>query len=533
MVQQQFSVQQLRDSEIVIGLVGAVGTNLQLVTEVISEELDLLKYKTLTIRLSDILKEIPRYKDEIKKHLPEDARIESLMIDGDDLRKRTGTGAALALLGISAIREFRQEKCNTGEKPIPRQAYIFRSLKHPDEVNKLRKIYGDAFVLLSIYSPRPDRVDRLAERIADSKKDNDKATYRAAAERLVSLDTKSNDKQFGQNVQDTFPMGDFFIRMAEKETIRKDIKRFFETWFGHPFHTPKKDEYGMFHAQTVSLRSADLSRQVGAVIASEDGEILAVGCNEVPKASGGAVWEGDAGDYRDFQLGYDSSSLMKDKIIAEFLGRLKESGWLSAAYAELDSESIIEKALHAENAPLKGARVTSILEFGRIVHAEMSAIMDAAQRGIPLQGATLYCTTFPCHMCARHIIAAGIKRVVFIEPYPKSMAKDLYPKTIKLDEDGSTEGCVFFEAFVGISPNKYIDLFKYKKRKNKDGAIVRWDPSASFPSVNMILPTYLDVETSITNHIYQNGAIFGFEAETKNDNNHKEEEKNDTQGGMA
>lgn len=57
------------------------------------------------------------------------------------------------------------------------------------------------------------------------------------------------------------------------------------------------------------------------------------------------------------------------------------------------------------------------------MHAEMFAITDAARRGLSVRDATLYCTTFPCHMCARHIIASGIRKVVYIEPYPKSMAK--------------------------------------------------------------------------------------------------------------
>ena len=504
-------LQQLKDSEIIIGVVGAVGTNLSLVCEVIAEELSYLKYESCTIKLSDILREIPKYKSRCKKNISEDERIENLMGAGDELRKSANAGEALALLGISAIREFRKEKCGNEEKPVPRQAYIFQSLKHPEEVNKLRKIYGDAFVLFSIYSPRSERVDRLSEKIADSKKDSEKSAYRALAEKLVVRDAKSGDKNFGQNVQDTFPLGDFFIRMAEKETIRKEIRRFCEAWFGHPFHTPKKDEYGMFHAHTVSLRSADLSRQVGAVITSRDGEILAVGCNEVPKALGGTVWEGDSGDYRDFQVGYDSSAKIKEKIITELLGRLKENGWLAEQYNDLETKEIIDKALHDKDAPLNGSRVASILEFGRIVHAEMDAMMDAARRGVSLQGATLYCTTFPCHMCARHIISAGIKRVVFIEPYPKSLAKDLYPKSIIMDGEGSSDACVYFESFAGISPNKYIELFKMKKRKNKDGTIVNWSTGKSFPSVNMIVPTYIDVETIITAHVNENKVLFGFE----------------------
>ena len=54
------------------------------------------------------------------------------------------------------------------------------------------------------------------------------------------------------------------------------------------------------------------------------------------------------------------------------------------------------------------------LEYGRMVHAEMSSLCDAARLGHMFQGGTLYCTTFPCHMCAKHIVAAGIARVVTV-----------------------------------------------------------------------------------------------------------------------
>jgi deoxycytidylate deaminase len=70
------------------------------------------------------------------------------------------------------------------------------------------------------------------------------------------------------------------------------------------------------------------------------------------------------------------------------------------------------------------------LEYGRIVHAEMGALADAARLGHMVKDGTLYCTTFPCHMCAKHIVAAGIEKVVFLEPYPKSLASDLHSDSI-------------------------------------------------------------------------------------------------------
>ena len=59
------------------------------------------------------------------------------------------------------------------------------------------------------------------------------------------------------------------------------------------------------------------------------------------------------------------------------------------------------------------------------VHAEQNAIVQAAKLGLSLDGATLYCTHRPCSICAKLIINAGIKRVVYAIDYPDSFAQDL------------------------------------------------------------------------------------------------------------
>ncbi|MEW6547974.1 MAG: cytidine/deoxycytidylate deaminase family protein [Spirochaetota bacterium] len=48
----------------------------------------------------------------------------------------------------------------------------------------------------------------------------------------------------------------------------------------------------------------------------------------------------------------------------------------------------------------------------RTVHAEQNAICQAARKGVPIQGATLYCRMTPCRTCAMMIINCGIKRVI-------------------------------------------------------------------------------------------------------------------------
>jgi deoxycytidylate deaminase len=98
----------------------------------------------------------------------------------------------------------------------------------------------------------------------------------------------------------------------------------------------------------------------------------------------------------------------------------------------------------------------------------MCAICDAARLGKSVKHATLYCTTFPCHICAKHIVAAGIKRVVFIEPYPKSYAEQLHGDSIVIGKSQEPNK-VIFEPCIGIAPHRYRDLLARDRRKNDDG----------------------------------------------------------------
>lgn len=206
-----------------------------------------------------------------------------------------------------------------------------------------------------------------------------------------------------------------FIDATERPPADESIRRFIEVVFGHPFATPTREELGMQHAFSAALRSADLSRQVGAAIMTDDGQLLAVGTNDVPKAGGGLYWPGMS-DHRDFRFAErdEPNAEMKRVILADLLSRLRDASLL-AADVVLDERTIAEIAVK-----LKESRLMNITEYGRAVHAEMAAITDAARRGVSIAHARLFCTTFPCHNCAKHIVAAGIREVIYIEPYPKS-----------------------------------------------------------------------------------------------------------------
>ena len=51
------------------------------------------------------------------------------------------------------------------------------------------------------------------------------------------------------------------------------------------------------------------------------------------------------------------------------------------------------------------------------VHAEMNVICYAAKRGLSLDGTIMYCTHSPCNNCLKHLIPAGVKKIVFKEDY--------------------------------------------------------------------------------------------------------------------
>ena len=64
----------------------------------------------------------------------------------------------------------------------------------------------------------------------------------------------------------------------------------------------------------------------------------------------------------------------------------------------------------------------------------------------------------------------AICRVVFIEPYPKSLAEQLHGDAIAVDDAARQGNVVHFQHFTGVSPRNYIALFTTTgKRKNDDG----------------------------------------------------------------
>ena len=488
--------------ELVFGLIGAVGTDLSQVSQALSLHLERVGYNSHEIRVSSLLHSLDRFQALANPGLSSEyQRIKEHMKAGSDLRALAKHGDVLALMTVSRIRNIRREygrgpEADRERIPLARTAYIVRSIKHPAEINAFRDIYGRAFFLVSAYSPRGKRVSSLAVQIAESEGNPDSSSFRENAEELIRIDEEEG-APLGQSVRDSFPQGDVFVDTRSRDRLYASLGRFVEAVFGNPFVTPTADEVGMFHANSAALRSADLGRQVGAAIATREREISALGCNEVPRAGGGLYWSGDEPDARDFQEGYDSSARFRDKIIGELTAKLVQTGWSPPAGPSVEPHKLAEWM--AREQVFRGTRLQNLLEYGRAVHAEMAAITDAARRGVSIQNSTLYTTTFPCHLCARHIIAAGIGRVVYIEPYPKSVAEELYGDSLSVDPEERPSTKVAFEPFVGIAPSLFQQAFRLMPgtRKDNRGNVKVWQPAKAEPKLKRYVLSYVLIEEEV------------------------------------
>lgn len=158
----------------------------------------------------------------------------------------------------------------------------------------------------------------------------------------------------------------------------KELGELVEKVFGKPEYIKKItgkriswDDYGILLAVVISLRSTCLRRPTGAVLLDENNRIIATGYNGAPP---------------------------KMPHCDELGGCLREK------------LKVPSGKMH---------------ELCRGIHAEENCILTAARGGKPTTGTRLFTTNFPCSICARHIIGAGIKEVVHLTSYEDVVSKEL------------------------------------------------------------------------------------------------------------
>ena len=396
---------------------------------------------------------------------------------------------ALAAHAIAEISFEREEQLISAGDQLdpPRTVYIVDQLKHPAEVQLFKTVYRNVFYLVGILSPEDTRLAQLEQ----------EQINKVQAQILIERDRNENDVN-GQKLEKTIQYADFFIRheFGGAKTLAQPCERFVGLVHGSNGLTPTSDESGMYAAHSASLKSACLSRQVGASIADESGAIISLGWNDVPKAGGG-LYSADDGiaDQRCVHKGGKChNDAHKANLVEKILAVLKAELSISTESATSLSQKI-----------MKDTPVGSLIEYSRAVHAEMEAILNLARTdGRRTKGATLYSTTYPCHNCARHIIAAGISRVVYIEPYEKSLAVTLHGDAISKEVPNREK--VIFQNFEGVSPSRYAAFFGASlDRKDAKGLAKRTVNREANLISTELLDSYIDVESKVAELVIKDG----------------------------
>lgn len=483
--------------ELVVALCGPIGSPLHEAADQINNALNEFGYKTVSVRLSELIRLNSDIAGVVIDMSSRYSKIDTLIKAGDELRRKHGNDvlAKMAIAKIGADRrkaygEF-DDRANESGQPADRQirahriCHVIDSVKNVEELKLLRLIYGEALFSIGVFSPleiRQKNLERPGELTSEDVK------------KLIDTDS-GEEFSHGQSVRETFPQCDFFLRVddpingptegkAVGQLVEK-LRGFFNLIFRTAVVSPTPEENAMYAAASASRNSACLSRQVGAAVTSATGELLAIGWNDVP-SSGGGLYGKPALDAR-------LTDKRSDERCYALAGAKCHNDLEKRAIADKIVEALVkESVLISENrekavqAIMKDSRVKDLIEFSRAVHAEMHAILGASRvAGDRVVGGKIYVTTYPCHSCARHIVAAGISEIYYIEPYRKSLA-------IRLHSDALTEakdrtGYVKLMQFDGVAPRRFIDLFDAGSRKSKIGVLDFINRNEALPSTHVSL----------------------------------------------
>ncbi|WP_264293056.1 anti-phage dCTP deaminase [Pectobacterium aquaticum] len=471
-----------------MGFCGAVGSGIKSLVGITGERLESLGYtKIIHIRVSDIMQKIfHEWEDNPLDISTPYLRYKNLQDFGNSLRKSYYKHIlAEAVISEISIEKKLLESDIDYNQQTSRVAFLIDQLKHPAEIELLRIVYQHNFYLIGVIRSENERKRNL----------RDEDISKSEIDEIIHRDRKgleSYEQQTAKAILDA----DYFIKnnQGQKTHLEYKIKRVINLIHGVNGITPTLNEKGLYAAFSASLQSACLSRQVGAAILDDLGNLLATGKNDVPKFGGGLYTADDGiNDHRCVFKGGKCYNDFRKKGIKEKIERILSSDEMSEKKIILDKDQIKFLA----DKLIRDTPISSIIEYSRSIHAEMDAITSMARlSGKSTLNTVLYTTTYPCHNCARHIVASGIKKVVYIEPYEKSLALDLHDDAItEINEKEK----VIFDGFEGVSPRRYQKFFfPTDERKNNDGIANKTNAKYGNHIDMQFLDSYLDFEKRIS-----------------------------------
>jgi deoxycytidylate deaminase/cytidylate kinase len=439
---------------IILGFTGPIGSGCSFVSKSLSEEFGQFKYA----KVSDIIR------DHLKSEGVENPSVEDMQTKGNQLRKEHG-GHYLV--------EKTLEKLTGSEGA---NAFILDGIKNTEEVTYLR--FFSHFFLFSVHASKEVRRERSVgqEKRILSADEFDKIDKRDEQEnerhgqQVKGCDYLSDIILLNNDRYQQFPSGrkrDFIAGI-----YRKYVQRILDLRDNKldPDYRPSTDELAMTSAYIQSKKSSCLKRKVGAVIIDERGFntnkmpfIISSGYNEVPTGSEACMHEfGKC--YRDYAQERQASKIRccprcgKEFRIEAVCHHCNKTFDRYVKTCDQCHNEISPRAIHSDcdadifREFVMGSKDTpgKLMDLCRALHAEENALLNLVSnyRSSP-ENLILYTTTQPCNLCANKIVASGIKKVVFAEPY------FMEHSAVVLERAGVT-----VERFEGVKSYAYFKLYK-------------------------------------------------------------------------
>lgn len=437
---------------LVIGLTGQFGAGCTTIAEYLEKE-----HKFKRHSFSTIIKPAAKQRlgeQEYKRLSPRELR-RVLQDQGNLLRE-----ADPAYIAKRIIEQIKAD--NDGAKDI-----VVEAFRNPAEVYAFKSEFRD-FFLVALDASSTLRFERKYNEYKDDLEQFNKDDLR---------DKGDDEPENGQLTEECVYLADISINNHKKITSAREWGRLFDWMEDHylklmripGFRRPTYPELYMRQAYASSLKSSCTKRRVGALIVSElmqndkvmaqvkdieearESFVIATGFNDIP------IGEDECGE-----KGPTDDPLFCPKDHEEEK-KLRAMKYCPSCGHEL---SLPSGKVTDYQCPECKARLPRDFIPGKMldtciaVHAEEAAILQAARLGsTTLMNATLYTTTFPCLLCAKSIINAGISTIVYREPYPMG-------DTVKM-----LEKCgIKLKKYDGVSAWSFDRMFR-KKLDEKGGFV--------------------------------------------------------------
>ncbi|MDY6833956.1 MAG: deaminase [Chloroflexota bacterium] len=401
--------------------------------------------KAIDIDVVDYYKKVSQLRHNVKRCLNDDNhKYFELMQDlGNNLRRcgkpcdesvDMAGGKYLTVLSEEAaqlVKCMREKGKKKAGRNGARTYFVIECFRNPEEIQYFRKRFS-SFYVFAISADEQTRHKRA------------EVQHNLNSEACYEIDKRDQGKeskdQTTQNVRHCVNLADIALTNSdndEKKHLYDSLIKYFAAIKDPGCIKPTPAEQYMNLAYSLSLSSTCICRQVGAVIVHK-GYVIGCGWNDTDPTRIGCIYR-----HREDVSNTDSESFP--------LGELSK-------YEELKSSIVASGNNHHPNFCYKDEYKNVNEEVDktqacRALHAEENAILQLANiGGEMLCDATIYVTTYPCGICAKKILQAGIGHIVYCEPYPSLISKEVFFKEAFSPPE--------IRAFEGVKSPSFFRLFK-------------------------------------------------------------------------